>query len=183
MASDQSGEVTTVVTRHVKPGHDKDYAEWFGRVIQTIKRFPGYRGVTSFVPPGPDKDARIVVYRFADKAAMDGWESSPQRKKLLEEVQNYATQVYSEATGLETWFELPNTHSVVPPPKWKMAAVTFVAATVISYLSRLILGPYVASWPLEITAPIFVAILVLILTYFAMPNLTKVLRRWLYPGP
>jgi len=179
----ETAEVTEVVTRHVKPGHDKDYADWFARMIQTIRVFPGYRGITAVVPGGSDRDARIVLYRFANKTSMEKWDNSPERRKLLDEVENYAIQVYTKATGLETWFELPNTHAVVPPPKWKMAIVTFVPACLVSYFSRLILGPYLGSWPLAITAPLFTAILVLVLTYFAMPNFTRVLRRWLYPGP
>lgn len=181
-ALSEGSEVTTVVTRHIKPGRDKDYAEWFGRMIQAVKAFPGYRGITSVVPGGSDRDLRIVVYRFADRESMERWEASPERKKLLEEVENYATQVYNKATGLETWFELPNIHSIVPPPKWKMAIVTFFAASIVSYLSHLILGPYVGGLPLEITTLLFTAILVAALTYLLMPNLSRVLRRWLYPG-
>jgi uncharacterized protein len=64
-----------------------------------------------------------------------------------------------------------------------MTIVTFRAAGVTSFLSRFILGPYLDGWPLVLTTLIFTAILVLTLTYFAMPNLTKALRRWLYPGP
>ena len=179
----EGAEVTAVVSRHVKPGRDKDYAEWFGRVLEAIRRFPGYRGVTSVIPGGNDPDARIVVYRFADKASMDAWESSPERKALLSEVEEYATQVYTKATGLETWFALPNTHSVVPPPKWKMVAVTFLAASTISFVEHFVLGPYVGVWPLIVTTVVYTAILVLTLTYFAMPNLSRALKRWLYPAP
>jgi uncharacterized protein len=176
-------EVTTVISRHIKRGRDKEYAEWFGRILEAMKGFPGYRGVTVVAPGGADPDARIVVYRFSDKTSMENWENSPERKKLLSEVEEYAVQVYNKASGLETWFELPNVHSVVPPPKWKMVAVTFLAAGVISFISHLILGSYIGGWPLAVTTVVYVAILVLTLTYFAMPNLTKALRRWLYPGP
>jgi antibiotic biosynthesis monooxygenase (ABM) superfamily enzyme len=179
----EDAEVTTVVTRHIKPGRDKEYAEWFARLLDTIKKFPGYHGNTVVIPPGTDQDVRIVVYRFADKSSLENWENSPERKKLLSEVDNYSTQTYNKASGLETWFQLPNTDTVIPPPKWKMAIVTFLAASITSFVSRFILGPYLDSWPLVITTVIFTAILVLTLTYFAMPNLSKALRRWLYPGP
>ncbi len=177
------GEVTTVINRHIKPGHEKEYADWFGRILDTMKNFPGYRGVTVVVPRGTDPDARIILYRFADKTAMENWENSPERKKLVSEVENYATQIYTRASGLETWFNLPNTHSVVPPPKWKMAIVVFVAATLVSFISKLVLGPYVANWSLLETSILYSIILVLALTYFAMPSLTRVFRRWLYSGP
>jgi uncharacterized protein len=181
--STESTEVTTVISRHIKPGRDKEYSEWFGRILDTMKKFPGYRGATIVVPAGADQDARIIVYRFADKATMENWENSPERKNLLSEMENYAAQTYVKASGLETWFQLPNTHSVVPPPKWKMAAVTLLAASIVSFVSHFILGSYLGTWPLVVTTIIYTGILVLTLTYFAMPNLTRVLRRWLYPGP
>lgn len=179
----EGAEVTTVINRHIKPGHEKEYADWFGRILDTMKKFPGYRGVTVVVPGEADPDARIILYRFADKTSIENWENSPERKKLLSEVENYATQIYTRASGLETWFELPDTHSVVPPPKWKMTIVVFVAATIVSFISKLVLGPYVADWSLLETSILYSIILVLTLTYFAMPNLTRLLRRWLYSGP
>jgi len=179
----QDTEVTTVISRHIRPGREKEYAEWFTRILDTIKKFPGYRGTNVVVPGGMDPDDRIVLYRFDDKTSMENWENSPERKMLLSEVENYATQIYTKATGLETWFELPNSHAVIPPPKWKMTAVAFLAASIISFASHFFLIPYLGAWPLLATTLIYTAILVLILTYFAMPNLTRVLRRWLYPSP
>jgi hypothetical protein len=179
--SQESTEVTTVINRHIKPGHDADYAEWFGRILEVMKKFPGYRGVTVVVPGGSDPDARIILYRFADTASMEKWENSAERNNLLSELDRYSIQVYTKATGLETWFELPNIHSVVPPPKWKMAAVTLLAAGIVSFISHFILGAYLETWPLVVTSIVYSAILVLVLTYFAMPNLTRLLKKWLYP--
>jgi antibiotic biosynthesis monooxygenase (ABM) superfamily enzyme len=176
-------EVTAIINRHIKPGREKEYSDWFGRALETMKKFPGYRGVTAVVPGEADPDARIVLYRFADRTSMDNWEGSPERKKLLAEVENYSTQSYSKASGLETWFVLPNVHSVVAPPKWKMVMVTFVAAGLVSFVSREALGPYVIDWPLELSTALYTAVLVLTLTYLVMPNLTRALRKWLYPHP
>jgi hypothetical protein len=64
-----------------------------------------------------------------------------------------------------------------------MAAVAFLAASIIGFISHLILESYLGTWPLALTTLVCAAILVLTLTYFAMPNLTRLLRRWLYPGP
>jgi antibiotic biosynthesis monooxygenase (ABM) superfamily enzyme len=164
MLSEES-EVTSVVNRHVKPGHEKEYAEWFGRMLSTIKQFRGYRGVTSVVPGGADSDARIILYRFADKASMDNWENSPERSKLTSEVEKYASQSYVKATGLETWFQLPDTHSFVPPPRWKMTIIVFLAASATSFVSKLVLGSYLADWSLVETSLLYSAILVVSLIF------------------
>jgi uncharacterized protein len=176
----ESSEMTTLINRRIKPGHEKEYSEWVGRIVESMKKFPGYLGV-SVVVPKDDPDARLVLNRFVDSISMENWKNSPELKKFLSELDNYATQTYVEASGLETWFQPPNVRSVIAPPKWKMFVVTSLASSLISLGSRLILGPFTATWPLLVTAPFYVVILVFVLTYFAMPNLTKLLRRWLYP--
>jgi len=74
------------------------------------------------------------------------------------------------------------TLSQSPPPKWKMAIVIFFAAYVISIASRNLLSPFIGEWSLFANTAIFSAILVVLLTYFALPILSRVFRRWLYPG-
>jgi len=178
-----SSEVTIVVSRHIKPSREKEYNEWFRRLLDTIKKYPGYRGMNVVMPKGIDPDSRIIIYRFADARSADNWENSYERKQLISEVKNYSEQAYGKATGLETWFELPNTHLVIAPPRWKMVAVTFIAASLTSFISHIILGPYIGGWPLALTTMAYTIILVLTLTYLAMPNLTKAFRIWLYPEP
>ena len=62
------------------------------------------------------------------------------------------------------------------PPRWKMAIVSFIGAYSISLLA----GLYLGQSPL-LTNILMTIILVLGLTYFAMPLLSRLLRRWLYP--
>jgi antibiotic biosynthesis monooxygenase (ABM) superfamily enzyme len=100
-------EVTTIINRRIKPGHELEYANWFGRIVEAIKKAPGFRGITVIVPASKDSDARIILYRFADIPTKENWENSPERMELLSEVDEYATQSYDEAAGLETWFHAP----------------------------------------------------------------------------
>jgi uncharacterized protein len=114
---------------------------------------------------------------------METWENSQESIKLLEEVNNYSERYHAKATGLETWFDLPDLKtriSLTPPPRWKMAIVVFIAAYAISSLSRSILNPFLEQWPLLGNTIIYTAILVVSLTYFAMPILSRLLRQWLY---
>jgi uncharacterized protein len=114
---------------------------------------------------------------------MRAWEDSPESLKLLDEVNNYSTRHYDTATGLETWFTLPQLKNVVaqPPPRWKMAIVVFIAIYAVSSLTRSILNPFLGQWPILSNTIIYTAILVVSLTYFAMPIMSRLLRRWLYP--
>src|SRR6476469_2457538 len=86
----------------------------------------------------------------------------------------------SRVTGLETWFSLQNLKTISAPPKWKMAIVSFIAAYSISSVAHYILSIYLGQRPL-LTDLLMTIILVIGLTYFAMPLLSRLLRRWLYP--
>ena len=108
---DKREEVTTMVSRQIKRGHELDYANWFGRLSEAIRKAPGFSGM-SVIIPGKDPDARIVLYRFADAQSMEDWENSPERKALMVEVKKYATQSYAKMGGMETWFHVPDVRSV-----------------------------------------------------------------------
>ena len=142
------------------------------------RRFPGYLGTTIIAPGGNISSVRYVINRFADQASLDAWENSEIAISLLEEVSKYSTR--QRVTGLETWFNLPNLKTIGVPPKWKMAIVAFIGAYCISSLAAFILGPYLGLQPLLFN--LFMTIILVIgLTYFAMPLLSRLLRRWLYP--
>jgi uncharacterized protein len=181
MASTPSKEVTKVISRNIKASHEKDYDDWLLRYMILERNVPGYLGTTIIAPGDNSSSVRYIINRFADKASLAAWENSEEALKLIEEANNYSTRYYETATGLETWFTLPDFKTVVAPPRWKMAIVVFIAAYAISSLSRSILNPFLGSWPLLANSIIYSAILVAGLTYFALPMLSKLLRRWLYP--
>jgi uncharacterized protein len=177
----RSGDgATLVVIRRIKPGQEEAYEDWLRRVIKAARAFPGYMGVTTLSPEGAGSNLRYLIWRFDNTATLEAWERSDTRNALVKEVENYATQRYEKASGMETWFSLPGIR-VRSPPKWKMFAVTLLAGYIVSLIARLLLGPYLGDWPLFVSNLVFTAILVATLTYFAMPRLSSLLRKWLYP--
>jgi antibiotic biosynthesis monooxygenase (ABM) superfamily enzyme len=184
LPTDYQNEVTTVICRKIRPGHEKDYDDWLQRYLRLERNAPGYIGATIIIPGGCKSPLRYIIRRFADKTAMERWDNSGESLRLLKEANDYSTRYYDTSTGLETWFTLPDlkTLSQSPPPRWKMAIVIFFAAYAISSLSRSILNPFIGQWPMLGNAVIYTAILVVLLTYFALPIANRLLRRWLYPG-
>jgi antibiotic biosynthesis monooxygenase (ABM) superfamily enzyme len=172
-------QVTTVVCRNIKPGLEKDYDNWLCHYLASQRKAPGYLSTTIIVPGGSKSSMRYIIRRFADKAAMEAWDNSEESQKLLQEADNYSFRHYDNSTGLETWFTLPGLKTLrqSPPPRWKMAIVIFFAAYLISSLSRSILNPFLEQWPILGNAVIYTAILVVSLTYFALPILNRLLRR------
>jgi antibiotic biosynthesis monooxygenase (ABM) superfamily enzyme len=176
-----SKEVTVVVSRKIKHGCEKDYDDWLRRFLILERKVPGYVGTTTIMEEGTDSAAIMhIIHRFSDKASLDAWENSEELHKLIEEVNNYSTPYLQKATGLETWFTLPDMKAIVAPPRWKMAIVTFIGAYCISSLALYTLSFLLGQRPLLIN--LFMTIIMVVgLTYFAMPLLSRLLRRWLYP--
>ena len=176
-----SKEATVVVSVRIRPGCEKAYEEWLGRFLILERKVPGYLGTITIMKTGTNSSARHVIHRFTDKASLKVWENSEDLRKLREESNKYCTPYPQKATGLETWFTVPDMKAIVPPPKWKMAIVTFIGAYCISSLASIVLSPFLALHPLLFD--LFKTItLVIGLTYFAMPLLSRSLRRWLYPS-
>jgi uncharacterized protein len=168
---EQPSEVTVVVNIKIKPGCEKDYDEWFSRFMVVLKRkVPGYLGTTTIMETSQDSTVRHIIHRFRDKASVDAWESSQELREQTEEVNKYSTPYLQKATGLETWFSIPDLK----------ANVAFIGAfsisSVAAYVLRLLLGQQMLLFNLFMNI-----ILVVGLTYFAMPLLSRLLRRWLYP--
>jgi len=178
---EQTSEATAVVNIKIKPGCEKDYDEWLRHFLALQRKVPGYLGTTTIMEIGQDSSERHIIHRFRDKASLEAWENSEDLHKQTEEVNKFSSPYLQKATGMETWFTLPGLKAIVPPPKWKMAIVAFIGANCISLLASFILRTFLVLQPLLFNLFMNV-ILVIGLTYFAMPLLSRLLRRWLYPS-
>jgi antibiotic biosynthesis monooxygenase (ABM) superfamily enzyme len=109
----KSKMVTSLVSRSIKPGYEKNYDGWLRRFLEFERKALGYLG-TTVVLPGGTNSLRYIIRRFTDKASMDIWDNSPEVQRLLQDANRYSTRHYETATGLETWFMLPNLKPVMP---------------------------------------------------------------------
>jgi uncharacterized protein len=172
----KSKTVTSLISRSIKPGYEKDYDDWLRRFSEFERKALGYLGTTVVLPGGTNSNIRYIIRRFTDKASMDIWDNSPDVQRLLQEANRYSTRHYETATGLETWFMLPNLKPVMPPARWKMAIVVFVAAYTTSMLSRSLLGFLLSDWPLITSTLMYSTILVISLTYLLLPILSRIFK-------
>ncbi len=98
---------------------------------------------------------------------------------------------YRTATGLETWFKLPGHTVLVPPPKYKMAVLVFVALIplilLVAFSLDLVTDQEYLAASIEFSSDFLVRtavstlIVVVLMTWVAMPLLTRLAGRWLYP--
>jgi uncharacterized protein len=66
-----------------------------------------------------------------------------------------------------------------PPPRWKMALITWPPVFVLISLISFAFRPELAKLPLLLRTLTVSTLMVLPLTLLIMPNVTRLLRRWL----
>jgi antibiotic biosynthesis monooxygenase (ABM) superfamily enzyme len=185
-------EVTWVITYHVNSEHHSEFEEWVSGIELDLARFRGHRGLTVFRPGQGADSAYVLVVRFAAIEDLRRWESSPERAHWLRELAPLVAESpdYRTESGLETWFQLPGQTVVVPPPKYKGALLILLALYPLLLIVLPLLGEllgesrYLAN-PIRVEPEFFTStlisatILVALMTWVAMPLLTKLFRRWL----
>ena len=193
--STDDGSVTWVITHHVRPGRQDDFEEWIGGIADEAERFPGQEGITVLRPGGESSTEYVLVVRFASYDDLRRWEESAERAEWLTRLEPLldAESTFRTETGLETWFQLPGQRVVVPPPQWKMALLILAAIyplllIVIPLMGTVFDTPYLGvsiSFGPEFLVRTFATavILVALMTWVAMPFLTRLFRGWLRPVP
>jgi uncharacterized protein len=178
-----SGPVTTTVTRRVKPGHEPFYEQFLEGIISAASRFPGQLGVEVFRPPRATAGEYRIVYRFHTAEHLRAWLDSDERAAWLERAEPHVIGPMRTrfVTGLESWFTLPDQPGIAPPPPYKMALVTWITIFPLITAIVAITGPLLEELHLVLRLGITTAVTVPLMTWFVMPRVTRLLRRWLYP--
>jgi uncharacterized protein len=71
----------------------------------------------------------------------------------------------------------------VPPPRHKMALLTWAGAWAMITLILDLLGPLTATWALPLRTLVISVLMVLALTWVVIPALTRLFAGWLAPSP
>jgi uncharacterized protein len=170
------------ITRRVRSGCEAEFQQALREFFQTSFAHAGVWGASMLTPP-PGSDSRDygILRTFASEAERDAFYASPmfqswdERAKLLTE----GEPVYRQLHGLEAWFRSPHQ----PPPRWKMAACTFLGAFPLAMILNLTLGPMIRSWNFVLGNAVFNACVVAGLTWVVMPVITRLFQAWLNPQP
>lgn len=183
ISTDENHQVTAVISHIVRAGREQGYEEWFHGIASDAQKFKGHLGVSTIRPRDHAHPEYVVILRFDRYDNLKAWLESDIRREWIERLQPLIEKPESiqTLTGLETWFSLPHQPLKVPPPRYKMALVTWLGVFVtLAILSRL-LAPLLSGLPLLLSQLITTGLVVCLLTYLVMPRLTKLFRHWLYP--
>ena len=174
-------DITVVVSRNVFPGHEREYDEWVRKLAAAAKEAPGNKGVTMLIPEAGKTGLYHVVLRFGDEKSVHLWETSYIRQKLSHEADEFSRRSRQEATGLETWFSIPECPELETPPRWKMAVVTSIAVYILASIIVPVLDIVLEDVNFYLVNILTTILLVGIITWAVMPWFSRyVFRKWLY---
>ena len=174
---------TVDILQRVKPGSEVEFEAVLADLIEAAKSFEGHLGVNVFRPTERTNPEYRIVFKFDRISHLKQWETSAIRQKLLKRADRLtvgAGQV-SVLTGLETWFTLPQQPSLPPPPRYKMMVISGLTIYVLINLINFLIVPLIVPLPPLLRSFVVTLLMVAIMTYIAMPRMTKLFAGWLYP--
>lgn len=176
--------VTVQTIRVVRRGCEAAFEAALHEFIAGSISAPGQHGVHVFRPaPGSGSREYSILRRFENTQQRDEFFAS---QEFADWQQSIAPLVEGEPQretlcGLETWFALPGNPAIVPPPRWKMALVTLLAVYPLSLVLQNTIALAAKSLHPLLHTLIISCCMVAMLTWVLMPNLTRLLKSWIYP--
>ncbi len=179
--------ITVSIVRRVDPERAREVAVWARAGQDLLSAAPGYLG-SGWVRPDPASTDWHMIFRFADAASLDAWESSPERAWWVASALGMVEHSPEERrTGIEGWFDTPTSVTVIAtrpgtPPRWKQMIAIALVFFPLSLVVNWGLAPFTGSWPLVLRVLLLVVLVTPVMTYLAMPLVTRALRPWLLKG-
>ncbi len=175
--------VSVVVDREVLPGKKEEFENVLRGIIDACKTFPGYLGTDVHLPQIKGGMHYRIVFRFATLDELKNWEHSPVRQEWVQKIDKLIKEPtkLQIISGLETWFALPRCNAIIPPKRYKMAIVTWLAITPLLIAFNLATQPLLGNLPLVLRILVTTPIIVILMTYVVMPYMAKLFAKWMYP--
>jgi antibiotic biosynthesis monooxygenase (ABM) superfamily enzyme len=175
-----STPIRRIARRRAKPHCGAAYEALLRGMFAEMQRFDGFLGADIVPPTTPDGEYQVIV-RWASEKALAAWDASPTHLQWLQRLAQVAEgePAYRLLTGLEAWFALPAIPGNAPPPRLKMALVTWLGIFPTVALLQATVAPWLAIWPFLLRIAAFTLLVVTLMTWLVMPYLTRWLRPFL----
>jgi hypothetical protein len=176
--------ITISVTRTVSPDRAREVAAWARAGQDLMSTYPGYLG-SGWVRPDPKSPDWHMLFRFSDAASLAVWEGSSERAWWVSSAVGLVEGgVQQRRTGIEGWFDEPTSIEVIAeapfaPPRWKQMISIFCVFFPLSTLFNYALSPFTQGWPIWTRVLLLVVLVTPVMTYFALPFVTRALHPWL----
>ena len=168
--------VTVLVTRRIKQGCEPSFEHHMQNMMLVASDFPGHLG-GQLVQPTPEEPGLYhVVFAFDSDAHLQNWQTSPARSLGLAAIEplTEGPAQTRQMIGMAHWFMTGQSHS--PPQRWKVAAVTWMGIFPTVLTLFILLGDWLAPWPLVPRVMLLTLLVVIIMTWVVAPQLTQIGR-------
>ena len=182
--TDPAEPVTVLLSRTVRRGSEAEFEQALATHLEQVQTLAGHLGVNVFRPAAGARDW-TCIFKFDTGENLEAWKRCSEKlawEEAVFELTDGPPRVQAP-TGLETWFTLPDLGVVAPPPRWKVALVTWVAIYPTITALLLLFGSQLESLPVPTRTLLLTGVLVPLMTFLLMPVLTARLRSWLYDTP
>jgi antibiotic biosynthesis monooxygenase (ABM) superfamily enzyme len=185
-AAPASSPVTVLVTRRVRHGRAAEFESLMAQMRQAAATYPGYLGGFMIEPESGEGGCYRMLFAFDSDAHLKAWTQSRERQQWLERIGEvtYGDTATRVLSGLEGWFALPAARTKAPPPRWKMAIVTWFGIFPLVLLFTSVVSPLLAPLLHPVLGVAVVTVLIVVsMTWLVAPFLTRLFAGWLYPVP
>ncbi|MGA7932618.1 MAG: antibiotic biosynthesis monooxygenase [Kovacikia sp.] len=177
--------VTVSIARRVKPGKEAEFEAFLAGVNAACMKYEGHLGANIFRPANAASSEYRIIFKFDSLTNLRRWEESEERQQWFAQAEplTQSPPQIQVLTGLETWFTLPGQSTMTPPPRYKMAVVSWLAVFPLITLISTLLQDALSPLPIAFRTLTVTAIAIPSMTYVIMPRMTQLFAGWLYPTP
>ena len=172
--------IHVAITRRVRAGCEAELQQALREFFQTSFGHRGVMGASLLgPPPGSAAPGYGILRTFRNEAERDAFHDSPMCKERDDRAKTMpeGEPEYRRLDGLEAWFRSPGP----PPPRWKMALLTWLAVWPVSMIVAALFAPLLGQiLPKFLFAGVVAGGIVIVLTWGAMPFLVRIARPWLH---
>jgi antibiotic biosynthesis monooxygenase (ABM) superfamily enzyme len=172
-------QVHIAITRQVKPGMERAFEDALREFARESLSAPGTTGVHMIGPVSGTNHGEYGILRsFESEPACQAFYDSEMFRRWDEKASQFVIGGWTRRKlhGLEEFFrDVPGE----PPPKWKMAVVTWLGVFPAVLLWSWVLSKLLSGLPSLVITGIVSAFVVATLAWIAMPLLTRLFSTWL----
>lgn len=178
-----SAPVTVMITRRVHPGRTAEFEQLMAGMRRDAARFPGHLGGFLISPEVPGLGCYRTLFAFDTEPHLQAWTQSAERQAWLARIAEvtYGDSAMRVLSGLEGWFALPSAQTRTPPPRWKMAIVTWLGIFPLVLVLSNTVGRLIAPTSPVLGVMVVTALVTVAMSWLVMPCLARLFARWLYP--
>ena len=176
--------VTVLATRRVRRGRAQEFERLMAGMQAAAAAFPGHMGGFLIHPEQAEEGCYRTLFAFDTEAHLQAWTNSRERQRWLRQIAEvtHGDTAMRVLTGLETWFALPRARTKLPPPRWKMAIVTWTGIYPLVLLTSVTIAPLLGRYLMTpLVAPLVTGVITGAMTWLVMPTLARLFAGWLYP--